>query len=243
MSGGFPSRSIFRLQCLLKRSSTNRSVARSLHAADGQPTRAGSRQSPSAAPPGAVDEKTLIDKCRDGDDAAWAEVHAKCQAHLVQQIRYALGDRGCDSNLVEEIAARVWFGLVADDAQLLDRFEPHEGNGLEKYLAAIARFEVLRHNRSEFRRRRREQETQVMRVGGSDDQLAREMTLDVNSFLPQLTPREKEFFHHVLMGNDVRQLRISAPNAWQLKHRIRKKLLRFLDGSDSEAQESDGKPA
>ena len=53
--------------------------------------------------------------------------------------------------------------------------------------------------------------------------------LDVNSFLPQLTPREQEFFHHVLLGNNGHHLQISAPNAWQLKHRIRKKLLEFLE--------------
>ena len=72
-----------------------------------------------------------------------------------------------------------------------------------------------------------------MRIAEQDDQQLREMTLDVNEFLPQLTPREKEFFHHVLMGNDVDELQISAPNAWQLKHRIRKKLLDYLQMTDS----------
>ncbi len=134
-----------------------------------------------------------------------------------------------DHNLVEEIAARVWFGLVSDDRNLLERFQPKKGNGLENYLAAIARFEVLRHLRSEYRRRRREHETQSMRKSERDDRLLREMALDVKDFLPQLTPREKEFFHHVLMGNNGHHLRISAPNAWQLRHRIRKKLLEFLD--------------
>lgn len=179
-----------------------------------------------------AEDKTLVDKCRNGDDDAWAEMHARCQEYLTQQIRYALGDRGQDSNLVDEIAARVWFGLIADDGRLLERFQPQKGNGLKKYLAAIARYEVLRHDRSEFRRRRREHETQVMRAPDKDDQRVREMTLDVNSFLPQLTPREKEFFQHVLMGNDGHDLGISAPNAWQLRHRIRKKLLHFLGMGD-----------
>jgi hypothetical protein len=31
------------------------------------------------------------------------------------------------------------------------------------------------------------------------------------------------------MGNNGHHMRISAPNSWQLKHRIRKKLLEFLD--------------
>lgn len=225
----------------MKRSSANRSAGPSFAPDEvsvaGEAARS-ERESDHGASSSAFEDKTLVDKCREGDDAAWAEMHAKCQDYLVQQIRYALGDRGRDANLVEEIVARVWFGLVADDAHLLDRFRPHEANGLEKYLAAIARFEVLRHNRSEFRRRRREQETQAMRMDGTDDQLVREMTLDVNAFLPQLTPREKEFFHCVLMGNDVHELRISAPNAWQLRHRIRKKLLKFLDGSNGEADGS-----
>lgn len=175
------------------------------------------------------DEKALVDRCRAGDEAAWAELHDKCHAYLIKQIRFTLGERGRDANLVEEIAARVWFGLVSDDGNLLERFQPKKGNGLEKYLAAIARFEVLRHQRSEFRRRRREQETQTMRHGGRDDNQLREMTVDVNDFLPQLTPREREFFHHVLMGNNGHHLQLSAPNAWQLKSRIRKKLLDFLE--------------
>ena len=109
------------------------------------------------------------------------------------------------------------------------RINREKGNGLEKYLGAIARFEVLRHQRSEFRRKKREQETLEVRSADRDDTTLREMTLDVNEFLPQLTPREKEFFDHVLTGNNGHHLRISAPNAWQLKHRIRKKLLEFLE--------------
>ena len=177
------------------------------------------------------DDQTLVDRCRAGDDAAWAEVHARCHMHLVKQIRYTLGDRARDPNLVEEIAARVWFGLVADDGYLLQRFEPGKGNGLSKYLAAIARFEVLRHQRGEFRRRRREQETQAARQSARDDRRFAEMTLDVQDFLPKLTPREKEFFFRVLLGNKNKgeELQISAPNAWQLRHRIRRKLLAFLE--------------
>ncbi len=175
------------------------------------------------------DSQGLVDRCKEGDEAAWGEMHAKCHAYVVRQIRFTLGERARDQNLVDEIAARVWFGLVSDDGYLLSRFQPKKGNGLEKYLGAIARFEVLRHQRSEFRRRKREQETQAVRITQRDDSTLREMTLDVNDFLPQLTPREKEFFQHVLMSNNGHHLRVSAPNAWQLKHRIRKKLLDFLE--------------
>ena len=171
----------------------------------------------------------LVDRCRAGEDAAWAEIHTKCHAHLVRQIRYTLGERARDANLVEEIAARVWYGLVADDGYLLGRFEPIKGNGLEKYLAAIARFEALRHQRGEFRRRRRERETQALRQSARDDRRTAEIELDVKDFLPQLTPREKEFFDCVLLGNDGQEMTVSAPNAWQLRHRIRRKLLAFLD--------------
>lgn len=174
-------------------------------------------------------DEQLVARCRAGDEAAWAEVHAKCHAHVVRQIRYTLGELGRDDNLVEELAARVWYGLICDDGYLLQRFQPNRARGLEKYLAAIARFEVLRHQRSEFRRRRREHYRQSMLSENRDDEALRDMTIDVNSFLPSLTPREQEFFHHVLMGNNGHHMRISAPNSWQLKHRIRKKLLEFLD--------------
>lgn len=194
--------------------------------------RAGETACPEGAPPQAdlqpLDDQTLVDRCRAGDDAAWVEVHARCHSHLVRQIRYTLGDRARDQNLVDEIAARVWFGLVTDDGYLLERFEPGRGSGLSKYIAAIARFEVLRHQRGEFRRRQREQETQFARRAIHDDRHFAEITIDVQEFLPTLTPREKEFFYRVLLGNDGESMKISATNAWQLRHRIRRKLLDFL---------------
>jgi DNA-directed RNA polymerase specialized sigma24 family protein len=173
-------------------------------------------------------DQALVDRCRAGDGAAWQEIHDKCHAHLVRQIRFTLGDRARDGNLVEEIAAKVWYGLIADNGYLLERFQPEKGSGLEKYLAAIARFEVLRHQRGEIRRRRREQETQAARGTSRNDHAVAEMSLDFQDFLPQLTPREREFFHCVLVGNSTDDLEISAPNAWQLRHRIRRKLLTFL---------------
>jgi RNA polymerase sigma factor (sigma-70 family) len=178
---------------------------------------------------GHQEQQNLVDRCRDGDEFAWEQMHAQCQAYVLRQIRYMLRDRARDADLVEEIAARVWFGLVSHDGYLLNRFEPKNGSGLKNYLAAIARFEVLRHLRGEFRRKRREHETRAMRVSDRDDRLLADIAMDVNDFLPQLTPREQEFFHHVLLGNNGHHLRISAPNAWQLKHRIRKKLLEFLE--------------
>lgn len=174
-------------------------------------------------------DQALVDRCRAGDGAAWQEIRDKCHAHLVRQIRFTLGDRSRDGNLVEEIAAKVWYGLVADNGYLLERFQPEKGSGLEKYLAAIARFEVLRHQRGELRRRRREQETQTARGASQNDHEVTEMTLDFQGFLPRLTPREREFFHYVLVGNNTDGLDISAPNAWQLRHRIRRKLLTFLE--------------
>lgn len=174
-------------------------------------------------------DQALVDRCRAGDGAAWQEIHDKCHGHLVRQIQFTLGDRARDGNLVEEIAAKVWYGLIVDQGYLLQRFQPEKGSGLEKYLAAIARFEVLRHQRGELRRRRREQETQTARGTSQNDHEVTEMTLDFQGFLPRLTPREREFFHYVLVGNNTDGLDISAPNAWQLRHRIRRKLLTFLE--------------
>lgn len=174
-------------------------------------------------------DQQLVDRCRAGDGQAWAEIHTKCHGHLVRQIRFTLGDRGRDSNLVEEIAARVWYTLFADEGYLLGRFEPIKGSGLEKYLAAVARFEVMRHQRSEFRRRRRERETHALRQTTRNERDFVDMELDVAEFLPNLTRRERQYFDSVLLGGDGEEMEVSAPNAWQLRHRIRKKLLSFLD--------------
>jgi hypothetical protein len=174
-------------------------------------------------------DQMLVDRCRAGEGQAWAEIHTKCHGHLVKQIRFTLGERARDANLVEEIAARVWYTLFADDGHLLGRFQPVKGSGLEKYLAAIARFEVMRHQRGEFRRRRRERETQVLRQATRNEREFIDMELDVAEFLPNLTRREREFFDSVLLGGDGDEMNVSAPNAWQLRHRIRKKLLSFLE--------------
>jgi DNA-directed RNA polymerase specialized sigma24 family protein len=173
-------------------------------------------------------DQELVDRCRQGDAEAWSEMHRRCQAKVLKQIRYTLGDQSRDVNLVEEIAARVWYALLVDDGYLLRRYESEKGNSLGSYLSAIARFEVLRHQRSEYRRRRREHQTQIMRSQQSDEQLLGELKADLKDFLPRLTRREHEYFHHVLLGNNGAELELSDTNSWQLRHRIRRKLLAFL---------------
>ena len=96
-------------------------------------------------------------------------------------------------NLIEEMVARVWYALLVDDGYLLRRYESEKGSSLSSYLSAVARFEVLRHQRSEYRRRRREHRNQIMRPQQSDEQLLGDLKADLKDFLPRLTRREHDF--------------------------------------------------
>jgi len=174
-------------------------------------------------------DKHLLDRCHDGDERAWAEVHRRCHSYLLDQIRYSLGDQARDADLVDEIEARVWYNVLCDDRRLLRRYEPHRGNGLDKFLAAFARFEVLRYRRGERRRRQRERDTLLVRhIAQTDDRL-RDIHLDMGQFIDLLTRREKQYYTSVLLGNNGVDLHLSALNSWQLRYRIRKKLLKFLE--------------
>ena len=46
-------------------------------------------------------------------------LYAQCHEPLLLSIRIMLGPRNTDANLVDEIAARVWYALVANDGELL----------------------------------------------------------------------------------------------------------------------------
>ena len=132
-------------------------------------------------------------------------------------------------HLVEEIAARVWYGLVRDQGRRLDRFDGSRGYRLSTFLAAFAKRELLQHFRSEQRRRSRERSASPPSTAQHWPNL-RQGELFVDEFLDTLTPREREFFDGYLVKDpDVNNVsQFSSTNAWQLKHRVQRKLKDFL---------------
>lgn len=186
----------------------------------------------STAEPSAIADPNLVRQCVGGDQRAWVELHRRCQPRLLASIRSALGRRAADSNLIEEIAARVWYSLVSGNFRLLERYRPDESsNGLASYVAGIARVEVLRYLRAEHIRRQREADAEAGRRRRAEDQESL-LSLDMDSFLATLTPRERYFYDHFLaaLPEDVEHNSLTQSNRWQLGHRVRRKLSEFLNG-------------
>ena len=102
-----------------------------------------------------------------------------------------------DANLVDEIAARVWYSLVANDGKLLKHYTPARKASLITFMRAVARDKIKRHVRSEVRRRQREAAA-LWRKSGRRDNAHESISDSINDFLATLTPREQEFCHEFL---------------------------------------------
>lgn len=149
---------------------------------------------------GASDDAALARRCLAGEVAAWEAFYHQCHPPLLASIRALLGSGRVDPNLVDEIAARVWYAVVADDGALLERFDPGRGARLITFLRSIARDECGRYQRSEHRRRRRELAACLHRpaslVAGQPAGEA-----DLADFFGTLTPAEQSFAAEHLLPN------------------------------------------
>ncbi len=131
--------------------------------------------------------------------------------------------------MVDEIAARVWCAFVNNDGELLSRYKPSRGARLITFMRARANNEIVRYIRTEVRHRKRE----LAALREKPQHQGQDGTQPVNvlaEFFGTLTPREQVFCSEHLLGesSDVLGPTYSTSNIWQLSHRIRRKLLRFL---------------
>jgi len=171
----------------------------------------------------------LTKRCLAGEVAAWEELYAQCHDPLLVSIRIILGPQNVDASLVDEIAARVWYALVANDGELLSRYKPSRGARLITFMRALAKDESVRYIRAEVRRRNREL-TALRERRQHPDQEGAQPVNALGEFLGTLTPHERVFCNDYLLAiptGEVEQT-YSKSNIWQLSHRIRRKLLRFL---------------
>jgi DNA-directed RNA polymerase specialized sigma24 family protein len=170
----------------------------------------------------------LAERCLAGEVAAWEDLYAQCHAPLIALIKGML--RAADTNLVDEIAARVWYALVANDGALLTRFDPSRGNRLITFMRAIARDEAKRYFRSEIRRRERETiATRERSIASKPDGPSPHVL--VEEFLTTLSPGDRSFcLQHVLAAPQQDGSSSTPPPAgWQQTNRLYKKLLSFLE--------------
>ncbi|WP_425616596.1 hypothetical protein NA78x_000245 [Anatilimnocola sp. NA78] len=177
-----------------------------------------------------MDDRLLVESCISGEPQAWSLLYQHCHDSLIKTIRLMIGKSSADLDLVDEIAARVWYALVRNDGELLARFDPLRGCRLTTFLAILAKSEARQYFRGERRRRAREEAaSRCAPEHHSDDTWLR---LDTEEqFMETLTPAESEYYRTVLIGEGDGLVgpKYSNGNSWQLRHRVRTKMLRFLD--------------
>lgn len=176
-------------------------------------------------------DRALIDCCLSGEASAWTTLYQRFHNPLLVAIRALLRDTAADYNLVDEIAARVWYAVIRDDGRLLSRFDTSKGCRLSTFLSVIARSEARQYFRSERRRSAREQFASRDEVQGNSSEMLMSATTE-EEFLATLTPSERAYFTTALSPSpESPEPTYSTENAWQLSHRVKKKLHQFLSDS------------
>jgi hypothetical protein len=204
---------------------------RSVRAADSPPRKpaGGGRRNSGLNQDGIDADADLARRCLAGDVAAWEAFYAQCHEPLQVAIRILLGRQASDASLVEEIAARVWYAMVANDGELLARYDPARGARLITFMRTLAKDEISRHFRAEFRRR--ERLLTALRERPQQRPDPAQLPLALGEFLGTLTPNERSFCSDYLLAQapEGAAARHSMANIWQRSRRLYQKLLRFLD--------------
>jgi hypothetical protein len=179
---------------------------------------------------GARADGLLAKRCLAGEVAAWEELYRQCHEPLLASIRVMLGRQSSDVSLVDEIGARVWYALVADDGESLLQYDPARGARLSTFLRALAKDQLARYFREEVRRRQRELSALRERPRHPEKNSGQPGNA-MADFLGTLTPYERGFCNDYLLAEPSVAAEGAHPTAtiWQLSHRIYRKLLNFLD--------------
>jgi hypothetical protein len=179
----------------------------------------------------AESDRLLAKRCLMGEVAAWEELYGRFHDPLCRAVRGMLGGGGLDLSRVDEIAARVWYALVRNDGELLNRFDPARHTRLGGFLRGLARIEIMQYYRAEYRRRAQETACCVGRACGDEISSDWQVTSMIDDFATTLTPGEHEFLEeHLLGGPEAGRQRWSDAAIWQRCHRIREKLKAFFLG-------------
>jgi DNA-directed RNA polymerase specialized sigma24 family protein len=172
----------------------------------------------------------LVQRCLAREPAAWDELFERYHLRLLQSIQFLLGSRARDHDTVEEIAARVWYALLREDADALRRFDGERNRPLTVYIHAIARYETWMLLRAD--RRRKNREITKGRLEAKRKCPSRgEFETILRDFANTLTAAEREFLENSLLANPRQgpnPLGLSDASVWERRSRIRKKIRRFF---------------
>lgn len=179
-----------------------------------------------------------MDRCLNGDAGSWRRLYCQFHEPLLASIHAYLGPGQFDQSLVEEIAARVWYALVQNNCELLSRFDIQRGCRLTTFLSTLAKTQSRILLRSEKRRRIRERGACRSELGFPQEEIPCEGNLSEQEFVSTLSAVERAFYRDVLVmpASHIRSVNYQPPEISQLRHRIKKKLARFLkaDGFDDQ---------
>ncbi len=175
-------------------------------------------------------EKKLVGRCARGDVAAWEELYQQHHPALLRSISVLLGTKKPDRNLVDELAAQVWYSLVDEDGELLGKFCPTHGARLNTFIRAVAKDVTYRYFRAEQRRRKRE--LTAARAGSDGHDSDDHLDDSLSEFLGTLSESEREFTEEYLLStrdsDDDDGSDRSDTSVWQFTRRIRVKLGSFF---------------
>ena len=128
---------------------------------------------------------------------AWSELYAGHHDRLCRSIRIMLGSLS-DANVVDEIAARVWYALVANDGKLLEQYKPERKALLITFMRLVVRDKIKCYIRSE------DSPATTRGLGGLSESAGTNghceaISDSISDFLATLTPREQKFCHEFLL--------------------------------------------
>jgi DNA-directed RNA polymerase specialized sigma24 family protein len=184
-------------------------------------------------PAAATADQHLVDRCLAGDERAWEKLYQDCHPQLLRAIKLLLGPDAGDFHLVDEMAARVWYALLRDGGRLLASYDVERDSRLSAFLMGLARIEIMRHMRSERRRRSYEfiGGRRILAEGRVPDWQVAAM---MEEFSSTLSPQEKRFMEEFLLdppqpSASAEPDQLSPSSVWQRRHRIRLKLKAFFE--------------
>jgi hypothetical protein len=187
-----------------------------------------SPQNQTSLPATPEEDRALIDRCLAGDSHAWELLYHSFHHRLLVAIRVMLPRVNSDPNLVEEIAARVWYAVVTNDGELLGRFDPERDCRLSTMLSVVAKSEIGSLYRTERRRHHREAV-----ASRPDSQFAPDsqtwLAAELGEFMDTLTRGEKAFCADVLLSlHHQSRASYTETNRWKLTSRIKGKLGKYV---------------
>lgn len=169
-------------------------------------------------------DRKLIERCLKGQSSAWETLYEQCHASVCDGIRSLLTCR--NEELVDEIAASVWYRLVCDGCKLLASYDAAKRVRLASYLGAISKNAVRDYLRSERRRRHRQATHVVYYQSRTKPPLS---SVEFDEFIEGLPNLEQRFLKWTIDPTASVECFTGTRNYdYQLRHRLRKKLHSFL---------------